>query len=72
MHSLGREPQETRDQKKITAPEGRQIIVCGVNPPTAAMMWPRPRIAGNRPLAGDGALRRPKGVSNSPESDEHG
>ena len=27
-------------------------------------MWPRPGIAGHRPLAGDGASRRPKAVRN--------
>jgi len=34
-------------------------------------LWTRPGIAGHRPLAGDGASRRPKGVSKS-ESEPFG
>ena len=36
----------------------------GREPAGCSETWPRPGIAGHRPLAGDGASRRPKVVSN--------
>ena len=36
----------------------------GREPAGGSEMWPRPGIAGHRPLAGDGASRRPKAVRN--------
>jgi len=36
----------------------------GREPAGGSEMWPRPGIAGHRPLAGDGASRRPKAVSS--------
>ena len=34
-----------------------------LEPAVSSDVWPRPAIAGHRPLAGGGASRRPKGVS---------
>ena len=36
----------------------------GREPAGGSETWPRPGIAGHRPLAGDGASRRPKAVRN--------
>jgi hypothetical protein len=40
------------------------MISLGREPAGGSETWPRPGIAGHRPLAGDGASRRPKAVSN--------
>jgi hypothetical protein len=47
-----------------TAAERRQMISLGRQPADGSESWPRPGIAGHRPLAGGGASRRPKAVSN--------
>jgi len=49
------------------APEARQILSLGRQPAGGSEPWPRPGIAGLRPLAGDGVSRRPKAVSNPRE-----
>jgi hypothetical protein len=41
-------------------------MVAGPEPAGGSDTWTRPGIAGHRPLAGDGASRRPKGVSKDP------
>jgi hypothetical protein len=46
------------------APEARQIFCLGRQPAGGSETWPRLGIAGRRPLAGDGASRRPKAVRN--------
>ena len=47
-----------------TAAERRQMISLGRQPADGSESWPRPGIAGHRPLAGGGASRRPKAVRN--------
>ena len=49
---------------RMRAAERRKIHSLGRQPAGGSDVWPRPGIAGLRPLAGDGVSRRPKAVSN--------
>ena len=65
----------SRTRRRLTAqirwimakPAGRsrKRVEESPEPAGGSESWPRPGIAGRRPLAGDGASRRPKGVSKS-------
>ena len=64
MFSLGREPQVQRCQPMNEPPKGATDSGLRREPAGGSETWPRSGIAGHRPLAGDGASRRPKAVHN--------